>query len=174
MTPGLDWRDEYAGWPGRWPSSSTATAPWPALLDRDPLVTADELDEDVADLGISLAELYQRLGEGETTYPAGLDRALWAIVDQRVGREADAAATELQADAAELIRGLEQWLMDNVYRWTGHFPERTRVLLRHLADRASALGLTYPAAAQPAVTVALTTVVTALAVNYVTRGAYQP
>ena len=174
MTPGLDWRDEYKGWSDALAKLEYCDRTVPALLERDPLVTTIELDEDVADLGISLAELYQRLGEGETTYPAGLDRALWAIVDQRVGREADAAATEVQGDAAELIRGLEQWLMDNVYRWTGHFPERTRVLLRHLADRASALGLTYPAAAQPAVTVALTTVVTALAVNYVTRGAYQP
>ena len=34
--------------------------------------------------------------------------------------------------------------MANVYRWTGHFPERTRVLLRHLAERAAQLQQVYP------------------------------
>ena len=42
------------------------------------------------------------------------------------------------APAAALIRRLEPELMANVFRWTGHFPERTRVLLRYLAERAGA------------------------------------
>ena len=34
--------------------------------------------------------------------------------------------------------------MANVFRWTGHFPERTRVLLRHLAERAVTCGRATP------------------------------
>ena len=34
--------------------------------------------------------------------------------------------------------------MADVFRWTGHFPERTRSLLRHLAERADALQQVYP------------------------------
>ena len=64
--------------------------------------------------------------------------------------------------------------MENVYRWTGHFPERTRVLLRHLAARARELDLAYQAADEAAATTGLTTFVTALAMNHVHRGTYLP
>ena len=64
--------------------------------------------------------------------------------------------------------------MANVYRWTGHFPERTRVLLRHLAERADQLNQVYPDDREGPATVALTTLVTALAMNHVHRGTYLP
>src|SRR5262249_31084876 len=73
-----------------------------------------------------------------------------------------------------LIHDLEGELLANVYRWTGHFPERTRPLLRYLARRADQLGQVYPAARGKEATVALTTVVTALAMNYVHHGSYSP
>ena len=76
--------------------------------------------------------------------------------------------------AAALIRRLERDLMADVYRWTGHFPERTRLLLRHLANRAEALRQGYPEDQEMPATVALTTLVTALAMNYVHRGSYLP
>jgi len=62
--------------------------------------------------------------------------------------------------------------MADVYRWTGHFPGRTRVLLRHLAERARELGQVYPADREPRVLLALATLVTALAMNHVHRGSY--
>jgi hypothetical protein len=52
--------------------------------------------------------------------------------------------------------------MANVFRWTGHFPERTRVLLQYLADR------------EDSAITALTTLVTGLAMNHVQRGSYLP
>jgi hypothetical protein len=76
--------------------------------------------------------------------------------------------------AADLIGSLERELTANVYRWTGHFPERTRVLLRHLSSRALDLNLGYEPEAEPTATVALTTLVTALAMNHVHRGTYLP
>jgi hypothetical protein len=64
--------------------------------------------------------------------------------------------------------------MANVFRWTGHFPERTRVLLRYLADRAARLQQGYSANRETTAIVALTTLVTGLAMNYVQRGSYLP
>jgi hypothetical protein len=64
--------------------------------------------------------------------------------------------------------------MANVYRWTGHFPERTRSLLRYLAARAEQLQQVYPADREPAALIALATLMTALAMNHVLRGSYFP
>jgi len=47
--------------------------------------------------------------------------------------------------AAELLHRFESDIMANVFRWTGHVPERTRQLLRHLQERANALEQVYPA-----------------------------
>ncbi|HEX5049032.1 MAG TPA: hypothetical protein VFX89_18115, partial [Gammaproteobacteria bacterium] len=58
--------------------------------------------------------------------------------------------------------------------WTGHFPEKTRSLMRHLAKRAEALQQVYARDAEQQATVAVTTLVTSLAMNFVHRGAYFP
>jgi hypothetical protein len=64
--------------------------------------------------------------------------------------------------------------MADVFRWTGHFPERTRALVRHLAQRAEALGQVYPKAKENEAIVGVTILVTSLAMNYVHRGSYFP
>ena len=64
--------------------------------------------------------------------------------------------------------------MENVFRWTGHFPERTRVLVRHLAERAAELKVGFPPSQENAAMLAFTTLVTALAMNHVHRGSYLP
>jgi hypothetical protein len=56
-----------------------------------------------------------------------------------------------------------------LYRWTGYFPERGRVLVRHLCARVATLGLTYRAAEEAKVIVGLTTLATALAMTWVER-----
>jgi hypothetical protein len=73
-----------------------------------------------------------------------------------------------------LIRRHERELMATVFRWTGHFPEKTRGLVRHLAKRADALKQVYPRDAEDEVLVSVTTLVTSLAMNFVHRGAYFP
>ena len=64
--------------------------------------------------------------------------------------------------------------MAAVFRWTGHFPEKTRSLVRDLAKRAELLKQVYPVAAEHEAVVAVTTLVTSLAMNFVHRGAYFP
>jgi hypothetical protein len=163
MTPGLDWRAEYATWPVALEKLLYCDRVLAELRERDPLVTAQDLDEDVNELAHSLEEFY-----GNTAAPAelfqGLDGALRAIFSAEKSGER----------AADLIRSVEQEIMADVYRWTGHFPERTRVLVRHLANRAEALGLTYPDGRQIRVVIALTALVTALAMNHVHHHTYWP
>jgi hypothetical protein len=159
MTPGLDWRAEYAGWPEALVKLEYCDRTMREIADRDPPVTAVERDEDVGELPFSLEDFY-RTAPDAAEFPPGLDGALRAIFESE------------GAPAAALIRRLERPLMANVYRWTGHFPERTRALLRHLARRAEALSLSYPAAGETEAAVALTALVTALAMNHVSRGRY--
>jgi hypothetical protein len=173
MTPDSNWRDEYAAWPEAIAKLEYVERTVGSIADRDPVVTDAELDEDVADIGYSIEDLYQHLTDRDLQFPAGLDGSLRAIfeeLEQRPDRQDDA----IYRPAAALINRLEGDLMGNVYRWTGHFPERTRILIRHLAERAASMRLKYVEGDETSVTVAITTIVTALAMNYVHRGTYLP
>ena len=172
MTPGLDWRAEYSGWPVAMAKLTYCARIMGELAELDPLVTDDELDEDVGEIGLSLEEFYGTAATERAEFPPGLDGALRAMFEDFTTREEEGGAPLLPA-AALLLR-LERDLLANVYRWTGHFPERTRLLVRHLAERATQLGQGYEAAREGAATVAITTFVTALAMNHVHRGRYLP
>jgi hypothetical protein len=173
MTPGVDWRREYDGWPEALGKLTYCDRTLARILDHEPLVTDDERDEDVAELDYSVGEYYDD-EEADAleppAFPPGLDGALRAIFE-RLG---DSAAAGDGRRAGSLIRSHERGLMENVFRWTGHFPERTRILLRHLAERAEQLELGYAPAQEGDAVVALTTLVTALAMNHVHRGTYLP
>jgi hypothetical protein len=173
MTPGLDWRREYDGRPEALAKLTYGDRTLARILDRDPLVTDDEGDEDVGELEYSVGEYYGD-EEAETieppAFPPGLDGALRAIFE-RLG---DPAAPGDARRAGSLIHSFRRELMENVFRWTGHFPERTRVLVKHLAERADQLDLGYAPAQEAQAAIALTTLVTALAMNHVHRGSYLP
>jgi hypothetical protein len=173
MTPGSDWRAEYAGQPAALAKLEYCDRTMAALREVDPVHQLADLDEDVGEIGISLEQYYQSLPRGDADYPRGLDGALRTIFDE-VGSPAESAAPGASRPAVVLFRKSERELLANVFRWTGHFPERTRGLLRHLADRAGALGLVYAEERESAVLVALTTLVTALAMNWVHGGTYGP
>ncbi|HXE58695.1 MAG TPA: hypothetical protein VNK43_11895 [Gemmatimonadales bacterium] len=173
MTPGLDWRAEYGGWPVALAKLLYCDRTMAALRERDPLVTDDEPDEDVGELDYSLEHYYETARPGDGELPPGLDGALRAIFED-LAEMGDESPRAPHRSAGELIRRLERELMANIFRWTGHFPERTRVLLRQLAERATALNLGYPAEREPTAVVGLTTFVTGLAMNHVYKGTYLP
>jgi hypothetical protein len=165
LTPGLDWRSEYAGWPVALAKLEYCERTMRILAERDPPVTSTELDEDVGELPYSLEEYYRRPSATEEFSP-GLDGALRTIFERR------GEAGPADQSAAALIRRLERPLMVNVYRWTGHFPELTRALLRYLAQRVEALNQVYAQEDETEAILGLTTFVTALAMNHVQRGTY--
>jgi hypothetical protein len=165
ITPGLDWRSEYAGRPVALAKLEYCERTVFSLLNREPIVVDDELDEDVGEIEYSLAKFYRDLAPDEPRLGLNLDMLLTSILPQR-------PALSRALPAADLLRRLEGDLLGNVFRWTGHFPDRTRVLVHHLTARAQSLDLTYREADEPAVIVALTTLVTSLAMNYVQAGGY--
>ena len=137
------------------------------------MVTAADLDEDVGDIEYSLGHYYRDHPSAHGDIPPGLDGALLAIFED-AGPDGGMSLDEPLARADLLIQRLEPELMANVFRWTGHFPERTRVLLRYLAERAGHLQQGYARTRETTAIVALTTLVTGLAMNYVQRGSYLP
>jgi hypothetical protein len=137
------------------------------------VVTSTDLDEDVSDIEYSLGQYYGTDTAATGDLPPGLDGALRAIFDDLDGSEGISPVHSLRP-AADLIRRLEPELMANVFRWTGHFPERTRVLLRYLAERANQLEQGYPESREDSAMIGLTTLVTGLAMNHVQRGSYLP
>jgi hypothetical protein len=174
MTPDKEWRADYAQWPTALAKLEFCARTMEQLTACDPLVTATELDEDVTELNYSLQDFYRSLPSAESgTSAAGLDGDLRAIFDDLAEPEGQGAAQETRP-AAELIRRLERQLMAEVFRWTGHFPEKTRTLIRDLAKRADALKQVYPLDAESKAIVGVTILVTSLAMNFVHRGAYFP
>jgi hypothetical protein len=143
------------------------------LADRDPVVTSDDLDENVCELDYSIEDHYRNLSGGQAGSFPDLDGALRSIFED-LGRPEHPPEEAPREPASALLHKIERELTISVFRWTGSFPERTRPLIRHLADRADRLGQVYPAEREALAVVALTTLVTVLAMNQVQRGSYHP
>jgi hypothetical protein len=165
MTPGLDWHSEYAEWPDALAKLQYCDRTMAALSDREPLTSAEDLDDDVSEISFTVDDYYgQSAWPGPADFPAALDPALRSVFEPVAGTDPHPASA--------LIRKAERALTTSVYHWTGHFPERTRALVRHLTARADAMGLTYHRPEETDQLVKLTTFVTALATNHVERGSY--
>jgi hypothetical protein len=170
MTPGRDWRADYAQLPTALAKLEFCARTIAAL--GEPLVTAADLDEDVSGIDYTLEQYYQPYSADAEPGAAGLDGDLRAIFDDL--HESNDGSSQETRPAAELIRRHERELMATVFRWTGHFPEKTRSLIRGLAKRAEALKQVYPRGSEAEALVSVTTLVTSLAMNFVHRGAYFP
>jgi hypothetical protein len=172
MTPGRDWQSEYAAWPKALAKLEYCARTMARLANVDPLVTSAELDEDVGELSYSIRDYYKNYPAVKDP-PPGVDGDLRAIFEDLTETEAETKG-DATRPAGVLIRRLERQLMADVFRWTGHFPERTRELVRYLSKRADELKQVYAARYETDATVAVTILVTSLAMNYVHRGTYLP
>ncbi|WP_435019515.1 putative zinc-binding metallopeptidase [Tundrisphaera sp. TA3] len=172
MTPDRDWRAEYAGWPIALAKLEYCDRIMDEATNREPLVSADDLDEDVSELAYTIDDFYRDLtpSYGDGPIP-DLDSVLRSMFED-LGRPEVAPVDTPRLPASALLRRIEGDLTADVFRWTGCFPERTRPLVRHLAERAERLGQVYPADREPAAIVAVTSLVTTLALNHVARGAF--
>lgn len=167
MTPGHEWRVEYATWPGALAKLEYADALIAEVRGRKPLVSDDELDEHVADIEYSLDGFYLRTESALSTLPAGFDGALRAVFPEQEGAHGALAASQLmRTNLLPIVRA--------VFTWTGHFPEDTRSLIRHLEERATQLKLAYTPQSERVVLTAFTVLVTSLAMNHVHGGSYIP
>ncbi len=168
LTPGLDWRKEFAKWPGALRKLEYCARTMADLFDREPLITTAEFDEDIASLSISLEQYYKGGTAGlPTERPAELEQMLRTIFTET-------ESMTVRLAASDLIQRIQHELPASVFQWTGHLPERTRWLLEFLAERADALELTYTVEQEPRLTIAVTSLVTALAMNWLQSGNYVP
>ena len=180
ITPGLSWRTEYADWPEAYRKLLYCNDTIARIGDMEPLASSTRQEDDISEFSGSLAQFYESLESsvqdlltrGKVETPAGLDGALKSIFEELGGHEDLSDAPRKPASA--LIAKLERELMAHVYRWTGHFPERTRPLLRHIAHRADQLAQVYPEDRELEAAIAVTALVTALAMNFGHHGKYTP
>jgi hypothetical protein len=186
LTPGNDWRAAYADWPVSLAKLDWCDRTMHDLNRRDPVVTAIDPDDDVSAWDETVQWYYENYDDGddenaadetaaaeaeEESFPQVLDGALQSIFED-VGDYEDVSSAGPRLPAGDLIRRLEVDLVASAYRWTGHFPERARLLVRHLAERADQLHQVYPADRETQAVIALTTLVTMLAMNHVLRSGY--
>lgn len=171
LTPNNDWRAAYRESPGALAKLAYCDDLMRELSDRDPLTVTIDHDEDVSELQSSLEDFYKsEVASGGDPLPPGLDGALQAIFTHR--QDMDPHANFHLAD--EFIRCMERELMISVYTWTGHSPEDTRRLVRHLSARARDLDQCFASGQENTVAIAFTALVTSLAMNHVLRGHYLP
>lgn len=170
MTPGRDWRQDYADWPQAMAKLEYCHGTMAALSGQEPHISHEDADDQVCELPLTPEQFYESASPGQSEFPPGLDGALRAVFEDQADHEGPHAATAFPA--SQLIHRHEIRIVADVFQWTGHFPERTRLLLRHLAQRADAMEQVYPGSGEVAALVSLTTLVTSLAMNHVHRGAY--
>src|SRR5262245_11777209 len=132
MTPGRDWRAEYAPWPTALAKLEYTDRTIKSLYQQQPATVTYETDEDVRDLPYSLEQFYERINSDGDTLPHGLAGSLRAIFEElnQDSKPTDGKGAPVRRPASALLRRMERELMDSIFRWTGHFPERTRVLVR--------------------------------------------
>jgi len=175
MTPNRDWRREYAGWPvalGKLEYCARVMAEFAGQPSQiEPIQATDDSEEEWDEFAVTLSDFYGI--EPELAELPGLDGAL-RIAFEDATPDRDAGGDAKQIPISDLIQRVETELTTNVFRWTGHFPERTRPLLRLLAKRSDSLNQVYRADREIAATLTLTALVTSLAMNYVYRGDYFP
>ncbi len=167
ITPGQDWRKEFAKWPGAFRKLEYCARIMSELVEREPLITKAEFDEDVAGLSISLEQFYKGVVGTSNERPAELEQMLRTIFTET-------EASNVRLAGSDLIRRIQHDLPASVFQWTGHLPERTRWLLEFLAERADAMELTYSVEQEARLTIAVTSLVTALAMNWLQSGQYVP
>lgn len=170
MTPGSRWRVEYADASQPLAKLNYCDTLMRELAELEPLVTAADPDEDVGEISASLEQYYQASEVKPEAFPPGLDGSLQAIFEDEGHPESDSRIS--RAPAVDLLRRLRPELMVQIFRWTGHFPEHTNSLMHHLIDRAAALNQVYRVDRETQMAIAITTLVTALAMNYIHTGAY--
>src|SRR5690349_13058195 len=109
MTPRLDWRAAYAAWPVALAKLELCDRVMSETRGADPVVTDDELDEDVGEIDYSIDQFYKDSALAAPALPPGLDGALRAIFDELQGGEPRPAADVITQHAAQLARSVFTW-----------------------------------------------------------------
>jgi hypothetical protein len=163
LTPGSDWRNEYAGWeclPKLVYVEETARR-----VGRTPPLVTVSYDEG-SDLAHPLAEHFERFGHvrPEIAGPSHFDGDLKRLFCRgpRPEHETD--------DASALLSSVRRQQSAALGYWTGLSDALIRSLLSHLSERSDALGLWFSTKDRERLTIELSSYVTALCMNRLYKG----
>jgi hypothetical protein len=171
MTPELDWAALYADSPGALAKLEYCERTLKTVSERDPDVTAAEIDDDASELRLTVQEYYGRIEAGEATIPRSLDGDLQMIFAPRLSLQKDEESPRL-GSAAQLIRRQADELANTVYLWTGVDQALTKSILSYLVRRADELQLTYPLGQRDQVLIQMSGFLNTLAMNYAYKGSF--
>ncbi len=93
MTPGRDWRAEYAECPVALAKLQYCDRAMVEVRARPPVVSDDSLDEDVSEIAYSLEEYYAEIADLGGPLPLGMDSALRSIFEDLGRPEPGAPST---------------------------------------------------------------------------------
>ena len=135
LTPGLDWRREYAGWPalGKLEYMDRVLG---EVGDDPPVVppiTADELP--VEAMHYTVADHYK---DAEEAIPIEDERHFDGDLKTLFAAPADAPGGE---SAADFLRRHRREIVGRIAYWTGEGTSAVRAFIDHLTERAAALDL---------------------------------
>jgi hypothetical protein len=159
LTPGLDWRSEYVGWPAldKLEYVDRVMAEIRTLTPSAPLPSPDDLP--VESMHYTIAEHYD---SGDEMIPIG-DASQFDNDLRRIFAPAPLAPHGMPAD--EFIRAHYREVLVRLAYWTSEPPSVVRSLLDHLILRARALGLRV-SGLEAATLIELTAFGSAVVMNY--------
>jgi hypothetical protein len=166
LTPGSAWRQRYRGWP------ALRKLRYVDRMARkfgqvDPLVTTGEFDITPADMRVTVKDFYERAErERGVVFNLAMDAHLSSIFLTRRRREA--------RPAAEIVRKHAPTMIDKITYWTGVRRPVVRGLVESIARNCERQKLWGNIGEEPTYLVELTALGTTMAMNYLTRGAFEP
>jgi hypothetical protein len=163
VTPGLDWRKTYAGWPAMKKLNFIAEAVEKFGKEAPQVVAKREEFENDEGLELTLPEHYQlRKAEGR---------------EIQLGELIDGDLTELfgppqpnAEPAVKFLRAHRRALFVGASYWTGARSAVVRGIVDHIEARVEALGLTASAEKVPGLLTSLSAFITTLVMNHLMRG----
>ena len=164
VTPGSDWRKQYAGWPAM-KKLAYLEEVVKQLGRSEPQVVArpEDLGMDPG-LDVTLPEHYEAR---KATEIAGLGDLLDADLIELFGKPGGAGEP-----AARFLRQSRRTLVQAAAYWTGGRTAIVKELVDHLAARAEVLGLTLDPQKAPQLAASAAALVTTLVLNHMMRGKF--
>jgi hypothetical protein len=166
LTPGSAWRRRYQGWPAilklRYVDRMARK-----FANADPIVNTGEVDITVDDMRLTVAQFYERAErERRARIDVAMDAHLPAIFETRRRRE--------MKPAVQLVKRHQAALVDKITYWTGVRRAVVRGLVDAICRNCERLRLWAEIGKEQDYLMALATFGTTLAMNFLTRGSFEP
>ena len=176
LTPGIDWRAEYDGWPAL-RKLEYVDAVMSEIAATDPPIAPEPSPEHlpVSAMRLTVAEHYRSIAaslpiDDEKLFDGDL-KTIFSTEASGIGRQASETVTDSEEDprtsqpAGEFLRRHSRELVGRIGFWTGEGPALVRAFIEHLARRADELNLVL-AGLEASALIELTAFGTAVMMNF--------